>query len=84
MKRLTDLAVRAIAAGTLQAQTTWDMPTRYAPKVFHTLNIQQFADEAKQATAAAASTRTRTGLSIPRRRNPAVPSRPGQVNIVEF
>ena len=45
MKRLTALAVLVIAAGAVQAQTTWDMPTPYAPREFHTLNIQQFVDE---------------------------------------
>jgi TRAP-type C4-dicarboxylate transport system substrate-binding protein len=29
---------------------TWDMPTPYPDKTFHTQNIMQFADEVKQAT----------------------------------
>jgi TRAP-type C4-dicarboxylate transport system substrate-binding protein len=29
----------------------WDMPTPYGPKTFHTVNIMQFAEEVKAATA---------------------------------
>lgn len=32
------------------AQTTWDMPTPYGDSVFHTRNIQQFADDVEEAT----------------------------------
>jgi len=40
----------AFAAGTGMAQTKWDMPTPYSPAIFHTENIQQFANEVEKAS----------------------------------
>src|SRR5687768_946245 len=84
MKRLTALAVLAIAAGTLQAQTTWDMPTPYAPKEFHTLNIQQFADEVKQATGGQLAFNVHPNGSLIRHADILRAVSTGQVNIAEF
>ncbi len=45
------LAFAAFAlAGTVQAQTKWDMPTPYPESEFHTVNIKQFAEDVKKAT----------------------------------
>ena len=44
------LAASALAS-TAQAQTKWDMPTPYSDGEFHTINVRQFAEEVKKATA---------------------------------
>ena len=40
----------AFSAGTTMAQTKWDMPTPYSPAIFHTENIQQFANDVEKAS----------------------------------
>ena len=42
-------ALVAGAAGSARAET-WNMPTPYADSVFHTMNVQQFADDVGAAT----------------------------------
>lgn len=39
-----------LAAGAVQAQVKWDMPTPYAASNFHTENVQQFATDVDKAT----------------------------------
>lgn len=43
--------VSACIAGSVSAQTKWDMPTGYAPGNFHTENVRQFAADIDKATA---------------------------------
>jgi len=43
-------AALACAAGTSMAQTKWDMPTPYPATMFHTENIQQFANDVEKAS----------------------------------
>ncbi len=43
------LAAAIMAPGLAMAQA-WDMPTPYSDKVFHTINIMEFADEVNKAT----------------------------------
>ncbi|OEY65646.1 C4-dicarboxylate ABC transporter substrate-binding protein [Marinobacter sp. X15-166B] len=43
-------AVMSLAVATAQA-ADWDMPTPYGDSNFHTVNIKQFADEVREATA---------------------------------
>ncbi|MCF6325965.1 MAG: TRAP transporter substrate-binding protein [Devosiaceae bacterium] len=40
----------AVFAPTLALAQNWDMPTPYSDKVFHTINIMEFADEINSAT----------------------------------
>jgi TRAP-type C4-dicarboxylate transport system substrate-binding protein len=40
----------ALAWGTAQAQTKWDLPTAYPANNFHTENVQQFANDVDRAT----------------------------------
>lgn len=40
----------ALAAGTAMGQTKWDMPTPYPATLFHTENIQQFANDVEKAS----------------------------------
>jgi TRAP-type transport system periplasmic protein len=45
------VAFAALAlAGTVQAQTKWDMPTPYSDGEFHTINVKQFAEDVKKAS----------------------------------
>jgi TRAP-type C4-dicarboxylate transport system substrate-binding protein len=47
----TVLASAAVlAAGVAQAQTKWDLPAAYPATNFHTVNLQQFADDVDKAT----------------------------------
>ena len=39
-----------LAASAAQAQTKWDLPAAYPASNFHTVNLQQFADEVKAAS----------------------------------
>ena len=55
MKQLFKLALSGavglwLGAGTVHAQTSWDMPTPYGDSVFHTRNIMQFAETVAEAT----------------------------------
>ncbi len=40
----------SFAATAAASATTWDMPTPYGDKTFHTVNIRQFAKDVEQAT----------------------------------
>ncbi len=40
----------SVVLGTAQAETNWDMPTPYGDSNFHTVNIQKFADDVREAT----------------------------------
>jgi TRAP-type C4-dicarboxylate transport system substrate-binding protein len=44
------VAAAACAALTAQAQTKWDLPAAYPATNFHTVNLQQFADDVDKAT----------------------------------
>jgi TRAP-type C4-dicarboxylate transport system substrate-binding protein len=84
MKKVTVLAALAIAMGAAQAQTTWDMPTPYAPREFHTLNVQQFVDEVKQATGGQLAMNVHSNGSLIRHADILRAVSTGQVNIAEF
>ncbi len=49
MKTLFALAALALAFGA-QAQTKWDLPAAYPAANFHSVNLQQFADDVDKAT----------------------------------
>jgi TRAP-type C4-dicarboxylate transport system substrate-binding protein len=40
----------ATIGGSAMAQTKWDVPTSYAPTIYHTQNLQQMADDVDKAT----------------------------------
>lgn len=44
------IAAAAFAATAAQAQTKWDLPAAYPATNFHTINLQQFADDVDKAT----------------------------------
>jgi len=84
MQKLIAVAAAAIAAGAAQAQTVWDMPTPYAPREFHTLNIQQFVDEVKQATGGQLAVNLHPNGSLIRHADILRAVSTGQVSIAEF
>ena len=43
-------AALALLAGTVQAQTKWDLPAGYAATNFHSVNLQDFANDVDKAT----------------------------------
>lgn len=47
---LTMLSLVALAATGAQAQTKWDLPAAYPATNFHSVNLQQFADEVDKAS----------------------------------
>ncbi len=51
MKRLPLIfAVAAVLTGTAHAQTKWDLPAAYPATNFHTVNLQQLADDVDKAS----------------------------------
>jgi TRAP-type C4-dicarboxylate transport system substrate-binding protein len=44
------LSLVALAATSVQAQTKWDLPAAYPATNFHSVNLQQFADEVDKAS----------------------------------
>ncbi|MCC7152352.1 MAG: C4-dicarboxylate ABC transporter substrate-binding protein, partial [Rubrivivax sp.] len=43
-------AAALLAGGTAQAQVKWDLPAAYPATNFHSVNLQQFADDVRKAT----------------------------------
>lgn len=66
------------------AATTWDMPTPYPENNFHTVNIQQFADEVAEATGGELTIRIHSAGSLIRHPEIKNAVRSGQVPIGEF
>lgn len=49
-KAVAAVAIMGASATSVGFAQNWDMPTPYPDKTFHTVNIQQFADELREAT----------------------------------
>lgn len=77
-------AALAFAAGAAQAQTKWDMPTPYADREFHTLNIVQFAEEVKSATGGQVAITVHPNGTLIKHPDILRAVSSGQVNIAEF
>jgi len=89
MKMITKLAVGlAFAASTTIASgasaQSWDMPTPYSDKVFHTENIAQFAKDVDAATKGALKIKLHTAGSLFKHPEISKAIRGGQVPIGEF
>ena len=50
MKRIYAAVAAAALAGSVQAQTKWDMPTPYSDGEFHTRNVKTFVEDAQKAS----------------------------------
>lgn len=81
---LACLAALLTCVTAAQAQTTWDMPTPYAPREFHTLNIQQFADKVKSDTGGRVVINVHPNGSLVRHADILRAVSTGQVSIAEF
>ncbi len=63
---------------------TWDMPTPYPDKTFHTVNIRQFAEEVKEATGGDVEIQVHSAGSLFKHAEIKNAVRNGQVPIGEF
>lgn len=57
-------ALSAVTAGTVLAQTKWDLPTAYPASNFHTENAQQFATDVDKATGGKLKIQVHAGASL--------------------
>jgi TRAP-type transport system periplasmic protein len=82
--------VRFIAAATFMVVATvaqgqkWDMPTPYSDGEFHTINVRQFADDVKKASAGKLEIVVHSNGSLIKHPDMLRAVSTGQVNIVEF
>ena len=87
MKKLKTLgAVTCALVGfTMQVQSaTWDMPTPYPDKTFHTVNILKFAEDVSAATNGGLKIKVHSGASLFKHAEISKAVRGGQVPIGEF
>ncbi len=81
-------AVTLISAGTFAAEnkkgTTWNMPTPYGEKNFHTVNIKQFAEDVARRTNNKLRIKVHSGGSLFKHPEIKNAVRGGQVPIGEF
>ena len=71
-------------AGTVQAQTKWDMPTPYSDGEFHTINVRQFAEDVKKATDGQLDINVHSNGSLIKHPDMLRAVSTGQVPIAEF
>ena len=87
-KSLLGATAGIIAAGTMFASTasaqTWDMPTPYPDKTFHTVNISEFASDVEEATDGALKIKVHSAGSLFKHPEIAKAVRSGQVPAGEF
>jgi TRAP-type C4-dicarboxylate transport system substrate-binding protein len=72
------------ATANLAVAETWDMPTPYPDKTFHTVNIAQFAKDVEAATDGALAIKLHTAGSLFKHPEISKAVRGGQVPIGEF
>ena len=79
------VAIAALAlAGTVQAQTKWDMPTPYSDGEFHTINVRQFAEDLKKASGGQIDINVHSNGSLIKHPDMLRAVSTGQVPIAEF
>jgi TRAP-type C4-dicarboxylate transport system substrate-binding protein len=74
----------ALAAGSAQAQTKWDMPTPYSDGEFHTRNVKQFAEDVQKASGGKLELVVHSNGSLIKHPDILRAVSTGQVNIAEF
>lgn len=87
MTRLAILAAAlatGVAAGSVQAQTKWDMPTPYSDGEFHTRNVKLFAEDVQKATGGKLELQVHSNGSLIKHPDILRAVSTGQVNIAEF
>ena len=80
---LVSFAALALA-GTVQAQTKWDMPTPYGDGEFHTINVKLFAEDVKKATDGQLEINVHSNGSLIKHPDMLRAVSTGQVPIAEF
>ena len=83
-KALIAAVASMVFAGTLHAQTRWDMPTPYSDGEFHTINVKQFAEDVKKASGGKLEIVVHSNGSLIKHPDMLRAVSTGQVNIVEF
>ncbi len=82
---LTGIAVSTVIGLTMQVQAqSWDMPTPYSDKTFHTVNISEFAKDVEAATGGSLKIKVHSGASLFKHGEISKAVRGGQVPIGEF
>lgn len=82
---LAGVTASAIVGLTMQVQAaSWDMPTPYSEKTFHTVNIAEFAKDVEAATNGALKIKVHSGASLFKHAEISKSVRGGQVPIGEF
>ena len=78
------LATAAVALATAAQAASWDMPTPYSAREFHTRNVMEFAKDVAAATKGKLTIKVHPGASLIK--HPEIPKaiRSGQVPIGEF
>jgi len=84
MKRLVIFAAAALAVGSAQAQTKWDMPTPYSDGEFHTRNVKAFVEDVQKATGGKLAIQVHSNGSLIKHPDILRAVSTGQVNIAEF
>ena len=84
MKRLAIFAAAALAVGSAQAQTKWDMPTPYSDGEFHTRNVKAFVEDVQKATGGKLAIQVHSNGSLIKHPDILRAVSTGQVNIAEF
>ena len=82
--RISILIAAVFAASAAQAQTKWDMPTPYSDGEFHTINVRQFAEEVKKASAGQIDINVHSNGSLIKHPDMLRAVSTGQVPIAEF
>ena len=84
MLRIVAFSSAAMFAFAAQAQVKWDMPTPYSDGEFHTINVRQFADDVKKASAGQIDIVVHSNGSLIKHPDMLRAVSTGQVNIAEF
>ena len=84
MNRTIIAVAIAAFAGSVSAQTKWDMPTPYSDGEFHTRNVKQFAEDVKKNTNGALDITVHSNQSLIKHADVLRAASTGQVNIAEF
>ncbi len=84
LKPLLAPVAALLLAGTVQAQTKWDMPTPYSDGEFHTINVRQFAEDVKKASGGQIDINVHSNGSLIKHPDMLRAVSTGQVPIAEF
>ncbi|HEX6295126.1 MAG TPA: TRAP transporter substrate-binding protein [Burkholderiales bacterium] len=84
MNRIYVTVAAAALAGSVQAQTKWDMPTPYSDGEFHTRNVKTFVEDVQKASGGKLEIVVHSNGSLIKHPDILRAVSTGQVNIAEF